>query len=63
MRQQEDSETRRSREVLHNLRFNEAMESDSDFLNPCSLCQLPADSRPPFVDALHLCPTNELVMT
>lgn len=62
MRQQgEDPETIRFREVLHDLCTNEATQQDCDFLNARFLHQLSADSRMLFIDALHLCPTREMV--
>jgi ATP-dependent DNA helicase PIF1 len=62
MRQQgDDPETVQFREVLNHLRSAEATEADADFLNSRYLQNLPVDSCAQFEQALHLCPTKDLV--
>jgi hypothetical protein len=59
--QGDDPETVRFREVLNHLRSAEATEADADFLNSRYLQHLPVESRVQFEEALHLCPTKDLV--
>jgi len=62
MRQQGESpEAIQFREVLSNVCSTETTEADRNFLNTRYIQALSPDEQATFIDALHLCPTNEKV--
>jgi len=59
--QGESPEAIQFREVLSNVRSTETTEVDCNFLNTRYIWALSSDEQATFIDALHLCPTNEKV--